>query len=167
LDKSFIFKWDNFGYAGAFPSGMLWKDVLTQRNTSDERRVKFRFPMQRELRYKLYDDGAVLQSGAGETINIGSGGVWFTVDNEVAVGTFVQLSISWPVLLDQSCPMRLIVFGRAVRCNSGTCACTVDKYEFRTQARVPQTNGQRNDGMLERWVEAVRKENLKTGAAAV
>jgi hypothetical protein len=133
--------------------------------TSDERRVKFRFPMQRELRYKLYKDGAVLQSGTGETINIGSGGVWFSVEGEVAVGTFVQLSISWPVLLDQSCPMRLIIFGRAVRGGSGTCACTIDKYEFRTQARVMQPSGQRNDGMLERWVENVRKENLKSGAS--
>jgi hypothetical protein len=147
---------------------MLWKDTPMQskpKDTPDERRGKFRFPMHRELRYKLVKDGALVQSGAGETINIGSGGVWFSVESEVAVGAFIQLSISWPVLLDQSCPMRLIVFGRVLRSGSGACACSIDKYEFRTQARVMQPNGQRNDAILERWVENVRKESVKSGAA--
>jgi hypothetical protein len=97
-------------------------------------------------------DGASVRSGSGESINIGSGGVWFSVENDVAVGAFVQLSISWPVLLDQACPMRLIVFGRVLRGGSGACACTIDKYEFRTQARVVPPNALRTDALLERWV---------------
>jgi hypothetical protein len=147
---------------------MFWKDMLMHTNTSeiaDERRLKFRFPLQRELRYKLVKDGAVLQSGLGETINIGSGGVSFTADRDVAVGSFVQLSISWPVLLDRSCPMRLIVFGRILRSSMGSCACSLDKYEFRTQSRAPQQITPRNDVTLERWVENVRKEQSKGGMA--
>jgi hypothetical protein len=148
--------------------GVMWKDTPMQTNTSetpDERRGKFRFPMQRELRYKVYRDGAVVQSGNGETINIGSGGVWFAMDSDASVGSFIQLSVSWPVLLDQSCPMRLVIFGRVLRGAAGVCACTIDKYEFRTQGRSLQPQGQRNDAMLQRWVETVRKDNLKAGAA--
>ncbi len=149
---------------------MVWNDTSkhsASQSASDERRGKFRFPMQRELRYKLYKDGAVHESGTGETINIGSGGVWFSLEHHASVGSFIQLSISWPVLLDQACPMRLIIFGRVVRGGSGTCACTIDKYEFRTQGRALQPSGARNDAMLERWVENVRKDPLKSGAATV
>jgi len=148
---------------------MFWHDSPMHNTSSDvpdERRGKFRFPLQREVRYKLVKDGTVLQSGTGETINIGSGGVSFTVERDVAVGSFVQLSVSWPVLLDKSCPMRLIIFGRVLRSDHGSCACTIDKYEFRTQARALPTNGQRNDAMLERWVENIRKEHLKGGMAS-
>jgi len=147
---------------------MLWKETPMHIKTSDvpdERRGKFRFPLHRELRYKLIKDGAVLEAGIGETINIGSGGVSFAVERELAAGSFIQLSVSWPVLLDRSCPMRLIVFGRVLRSGGGVCACTIDKYEFRTQSRVLQPTGTRNDSMLERWVENVRKENMKGGLA--
>ena len=146
---------------------MFWKDTPMHKKTvtSDERRGKFRFPMHRELRYKLLKDGAVVQSGIGETINIGSGGVSFTADRELEAGTFVQLSISWPVLLDQSCPMRLIIFGRVLRSGEGASACTIDKYEFRTQARAVPSNGARSDLILERWVETVRKDGLKQASA--
>lgn len=147
---------------------MFFKDLPTHNHESDargERREKFRFPMQRELRYKLVKDGAVLESGIGETLNIGSGGVSFTVERNLAAGSFIQLSISWPVLLDKSCPMRLIIFGRVLRSAQGACACTIDKYEFRTQARTVQAAATRNDVLLERWIETVRKENLKGRAA--
>src|SRR5438270_10690434 len=103
-------------------------------------------------------DGAVVASGSGETLNVGSGGVSFATESSLMVGAFVELSISWPALLDESCPMRLIVFGRILRSSGRKAACTVDKYEFRTQARTVQAMpAVRNDGMLQRWVDGVRK----------
>jgi hypothetical protein len=126
----------------------------------DERRGKFRFPIRRELRYKLLRDGAVAEAGVGETVDIGSGGIGFAIDRDLPVGAFIELSISWPVLLNESCPMRLNVFGRVVRNEPGKCACTVDKYEFRTQSRDTQTQPVRNDSMLQRWADAVRKDAL-------
>jgi hypothetical protein len=45
-----------------------------------------------------------------------------------------------------------------VRSDKGKCACTVDKYEFRTQARTLQPAPARNDGMLKRWADTVRKD---------
>ncbi len=113
--------------------------------------------MRREVQYKLVQDGVVRESGIGETINIGSGGVAFSTDHNMAVGSYIQLSISWPVLLDESCPMRLVVFGRILRSDAGTCACTVDKYEFRTQARGLHAVKPRHDTMLERWAD-MRKD---------
>ena len=131
---------------------------------SENRRGKMRFPMQRELRYKLLKDGATVESGVGQTVDIGSGGVGFEIGRDLPVGGFIQLSISWPVLLGDTCAMRFIVFGRVVRSGDGRCACTIDKYEFRTQSRVVHPMTSRTDPTLQRWAETVRREaaqNLK------
>ena len=131
-----------------------------------ERRVKVRFPLHRELRYKLLEDDTIVASGSGETLDVSSGGVSMSVDQPLAMGAFVELSISWPVLLDQTCPMRLIAFGRVVRIEGNRAACTIDKYEFRTQARKPQVvTPIRSDAMLQRWADGYRKETVKARAA--
>jgi hypothetical protein len=133
-----------------------------------ERRTKHRFAIQREMRYKLAEDGVVVSAGVGQTVNIGSGGVAFNADSAMQPGSFVELSISWPVLLDESCPMRLIVFGRVLRAAGKRIVCTIDKYEFRTQSRTLQTmKAPRTDGMLQRWADGVRKSGTcKTLARA-
>lgn len=132
------------------------------RKKSTERRSKYRFDMQRELRYKVTGDGAPPVAGNGATVNMGSGGVAFAAEHTLRPGSFVELSIHWPVLLDDSCPMRLIVFGRVLRAQGRTAACSIDKYEFRTSARtLHAVAGGRSDGMLQRWADGVRKEGLK------
>ena len=132
-----------------------------------ERRRKARFPMHRDLRYKLLENDQIVAAGMGHTIDIGSGGVAFQIDHGLSLGTFIELSISWPVLLDENCGMRLIVFGRVVRSWGKRSACRVEKYEFRTQARSFQpVVTMRNDSMLQRWADLTRKEALKEGAKA-
>jgi hypothetical protein len=145
---------------------MFAKDLATinklKADQENERRGKFRFPMRRELRYKLLKDGATAEAGAGETVDMGSGGISFAIERELPVGSFIELSISWPVLLDHSCPMRLNVFGRVVRNEPGKCACTIDKYEFRTQSRGFLAGPVRHDSMLQRWADGIRKDNVTT-----
>jgi hypothetical protein len=129
-----------------------------------DRRAKSRFPIRREARYRLLKEGVVVASGAAETCDISSEGVAFAPDGEVRAGTFIELSISWPVLLDSRCAMRLIVFGRVLRTTDGLAACTIDKYEFRTQARTYQMPV-RNDSMLQRWADSWVKETVKMRVA--
>jgi hypothetical protein len=40
-----------------------------------------------------------------------------------------------PVLLDETCLMRLVVFGEVVRMRHKVLVCSIERYEFRTQAR--------------------------------
>jgi hypothetical protein len=128
-----------------------------------DRRNKFRFGIERELRYKLAEDGVVVAAGSGHTINICSEGVAFKSEQALTPGGFVELSISWPVLLEETLPMRLIIFGRLLRCRGQAAVCSIDKYEFRTQSRTfHPTTAPRSDGMLQRWADGIRKENLKT-----
>jgi hypothetical protein len=131
-----------------------------------DRRAKHRFAMQREMRYKMAEDGVVISVGTGETVDLGSGGVAFVTDGVLQPGACVELSISWPVLLDETCPMRLIVFGRVLRATGNKAVCSVDKYEFRTQSRTLKTMpAPRSDGMLQRWADGVKKGALKTNLA--
>jgi hypothetical protein len=128
----------------------------------NERRIKFRFAIERELRYKVVEDGTMISSGTGQTINVGSGGVAFSAEQQLKPGAFVEVSISWPALLDETCMMRLIVFGRVLRSAGRETVCSVDKYEFRTQARSVQPDAPpRSDKMLQRWADGIRKEALK------
>ena len=133
----------------------------------DDRRSKFRFAMERDVRYKVAEEGVVVAAGSGETIDMCSGGVAIVTEQPLTAGGFVELSISWPVLLDETCPMRFIVFGRILRCSGRKTVCSIDKYEFRTSGRTFQASvTTRGDGMLHRWVEGVRKESLKVSAAS-
>jgi hypothetical protein len=139
---------------------MLIKDLAV------ERRKKARFPMNRDVRYKVLEGDTIVEFGMGTTLDMGSGGVAFLTEHQLLVGSFIELSISWPVLLEDSCPMRLIVFGRVVRSSGRLTACTVDKYEFRTQARVVRELAPvRNDSMLQRWADNIRKEGMKLAQA--
>ena len=133
---------------------------------ANDRRKKFRFDLQREIRYKLVEDGVLRASGTGNTLNMCSGGIAFSTEQALQPRAFAELSISWPVLLGETCPMRLIVFGRILRSADGKTVCSIDKYEFRTQARTFQpASAVRSDSMLQRWAYAMRKESLKTSLA--
>lgn len=132
-----------------------------------ERRTKMRFDMNREVRYRLLENSRIVDSGLGTTENISSGGVAFQSDGDFPVGAYMELSISWPVLLDNACAMRLIVFGRVLRGAGETKVCTIEKWEFRTQSR--QANNcvpLRIDGKLQRWVEYRREVMMRTVASA-
>lgn len=122
------------------------------REKDNDRRAKHRFAIERELRLKILDGERPAKIGIGNTIDISSGGVAFETVTKLVPGTLVELSISWPVLLDDTCLMRLVVLGRVVRTRRQMVACTVDKYEFRTQARAPQNQPRTLfDGTQRRW----------------
>src|SRR5215470_19633527 len=109
---------------------------MTQSKKADERRSKSRFDMQRELRYKMTGDGMPAATGTGHTLNLCSNGVAFVAEHVMQAGAFIELSINWPVLLDDNCPMRLNVFGRILRAEGMEAVCSIDKYEFRTAPRT-------------------------------
>ena len=132
-----------------------------------ERRAKHRFSLERELRYKIMGERGPTVVGVGKTINLSSAGVLFAAEHPVESGLFIELSINWPVVLDDSCPMRLIVFGRVLRSDGRLAVCSIDKYEFRTSARASKPAPVRNDGMLYRWATGIRRGVLRDAVARV
>ena len=98
-----------------------------------DRREDRRYPIELELKYKLIRRKRVLETGAGKTINLSSGGICFEAERGLPVGLNVELLISWPVLLHNVAPMRLLVAGRIVRNDSRRIAVRALQHEFRTQ----------------------------------
>jgi hypothetical protein len=137
------------------------------RRKPGDRRARLRFPLHRELRFKVLEDGRMLASGHGETVNMSSSGVAFQADSPLVPGCFIELSVSWPVMLDGVCPMRIIVFGQVLRSEGQISVCTIEKWEFRTQARTANTQviPMRTDGMLQRWAD-YRRETMRAAATA-
>jgi hypothetical protein len=100
-----------------------------------ERRTTRRFHIEQAVRYKLLDDHGTAATGLGATVNISSGGTWLTTDHPLSTGMQVELAMDWPVFLNGSCPMKLMIYGCVLRCNDHGAAVAIERYEFRTQSR--------------------------------
>ena len=136
---------------------------MQKQGSEKERRRKHRFPMQRELRFKVLIADEVAMIGVGQTIDISSGGVAFEnlTARQVPFGTgaLLEISISWPILLGQTCPLRLIVFGQLVRMHRNVLVCSIARYEFRTQARnSPASIPPLVRGAIRPWPETPPRE---------
>src|SRR5580698_3884199 len=93
------------------------KNSMLRRKSKDAnlaRRSRARFCIDLELRYTLLQGNRLGRYEAGRTLNISSAGVWLTTENILGVGSRVELSMNWPVLINDVCPMKLMVYGRVV-----------------------------------------------------
>jgi hypothetical protein len=95
-----------------------------------DRRDDRRYPIELELQYKILARSRTHLQGGGRTLNMSSGGILFGGDQNLPAGAFVELSIHWPVLLQNTCPLTLLIVGRVVRCEDQTVAIKTSRYEF-------------------------------------
>jgi len=102
----------------------------------DDRRSADRFPIEREVRFKVLSRKSSTEgeSGMGVTINMSSNGVLFTTDRYLLPGRRLEVSISWPAQLNSKVSLKLVARGRVVRSEEGRAAIEIHQYEFRTQA---------------------------------
>jgi len=117
---------------------MPWREQeASNEGINGDRRFDRRYAITLELRWKLVRRRKVLESGAGATLDLSSGGVLFEAGRQLPVGLNVELSISWPALLHDVAPMQLVVSGRIVRTHGSRTAILMSQHEFRTVG-VPQ-----------------------------
>jgi len=100
-----------------------------------DRRSSDRFPIEREVRFRLLGKRQQEQEGTGTTVNISSNGVLFTTSLAMRVGARIELSISWPAQLDNRCQLKLLARGKIARIENGRAAVEIQQYEFRTAGR--------------------------------
>lgn len=119
------------------------------RDGKDDRRGKRRFPIRQAVRYRLLYGQRIAETGAGQTVNMSSSGVWITTESTLSPGLPVELSVAWPALLNDVCPMKLMIFGCVVRSTRETAAIAIERYEFRTQGSrtAPQPPAPMLEGM--------------------
>lgn len=102
---------------------------------STERRRKRRYPLALNLRWKLRSV-AETGTGTGTTIDLSSGGILFRPDKALPEGHQVDISISWPVLLENFPALQLAVSGVITRTTENGSAVRILNHEFRTMARA-------------------------------
>jgi len=120
---------------------MLAGAKMSLEKDKDDRRSADRFPIEREVRYRVLSrksstDG---ESGVGITVNMSSNGVLFTTDRYLLPGRRLEVSISWPAQLNSKVALKLVARGRVVRSEEGRAAIEIHQYEFRTQANQSPT----------------------------
>ena len=103
---------------------------LKFRNVAYERRHHQRFPITAQAQYILAGT-----RGQGVTTDISSGGVFLKTDRILPVNKQIQLLVDWPALLDQRCPLRLVITGRTLRSDADGTAVGIIRYDFRIRPR--------------------------------
>lgn len=96
---------------------------------SDRRRYH-RFPIIAQAEYILDRHRA-----NATTLDLSSGGVLLKTGAFLQTGQQIVVLIDWPVLLDQRCPIRLVVSGRVLRSNEAGTAVGIMRHEFRVRGQ--------------------------------
>ena len=106
--------------------------MSTHWDSDNNRRRTNRFPIIREIRYRVAAKENLYEAGVGATVNISSNGVLFTTEQPLQPGTRVELAISWPAELNRTTALKLVAKGRVVRIEEGRAAAEIQTFEFRT-----------------------------------
>jgi hypothetical protein len=113
--------------------------VNKNENAQADRRHSDRFPIEREVRYKVLNKRSGEEMGDGKTVNISSAGVLFSAEHMLLPGRRMELTISWPAQLNNKCALKLVARGRVVRFEGGRAAVEIQQYEFRTLSMAAST----------------------------
>ena len=100
--------------------------------TMTDRRATSRYPIEREVRYRVLNKKSNQESGLGKTLNMSSNGLLFTTEHVLLPGRSLEIAVSWPAQLNDVCPLKLVARGRVVRFEPGKAAVEIQHYEFRT-----------------------------------
>ena len=104
--------------------------------TNIDRRGAARFPLVRDVRYKIRSRRSVEETGFGSTINMSSSGILFGTDRPLRPGIRLEVSVSWPAELNGTVPLQLVARGRVARSTTAVAAIEIQQREFRTQRQT-------------------------------
>jgi hypothetical protein len=96
-----------------------------------ERRTNRRYSLTLPLRYRIArSQQPVTSEGLGWTRDISSGGLAFEAASEIALGSAIEVWISWPTATDAVLGLELHVTGTVVRADRRAVALKVERHEF-------------------------------------
>ena len=99
----------------------------------DKLRYQPLYPITLDLHYQVLSDGRPVETGSGRTTRFGSRRVVFTAEPALQVAARLQVSVAWPVLLDDRVKLQLIIEGRVLGVDGDRVTLGVVKYHFRTR----------------------------------
>ncbi len=101
-----------------------------------DRRSNLRFPLALDARFV---ERRTPVAGTGQTVNLSSSGALITSQHRIRVGVLVELFVDWPIRLDGTTPLQFVAIGRVVRSAPGAFALALQRHEFRTAKKRPQS----------------------------
>lgn len=101
-----------------------------------ERRCKTRFPFALDVRYRTLSENPRV-TGIGHTINMSRSGLLIESEHELPVGARVEVTVEWPVPLDDEVGLQLVTVGRVGRSIGSNFVLLFRQYEFKTMKRKP------------------------------
>jgi hypothetical protein len=107
---------------------------------ANERRVKFRYPLELNARYQTVGASGGAISGIGQTVNMSSGGMFLACGGNIPEGTRLKTFVEWPSLLNGTTPLQLIMVGTVVRSTALGVSIALESYQFKTMSRARQSN---------------------------
>ena len=121
--------------------GELSGDAVSGWSLPEERRSKFRYPLNLSVRFRSLSGSPF--SGAGRTVNVSSRGVLVVLperasQHEISVAASLEMRIDWPSLLDGKIPLQLLAVGRVIRRGESAFAAAFERYQFRTARNSSQ-----------------------------
>jgi hypothetical protein len=96
-----------------------------------DRRSERRYAYELALQFSYTVDG-VGSFGSGYTVDLSRAAVCFVADNPPPRSATVELRISWPFLLQNVCPLELVVSGAVLSTGERGTILAIRHYEFRT-----------------------------------
>lgn len=96
-----------------------------------DRRASHRYPVSMELTYRERKGD---QAGTGRTLDMSSRGLCCSGLEPLPAGTEIEVSLDWPVLLED-CPLKMVIVGHVLRSGAGRTALLILRYQFHTRKR--------------------------------
>jgi PilZ domain len=96
-----------------------------------DRRKDRRYAVEIPLRF-TYMQKDVAYLGAGKVLDLSRGGCRFATDCPPPNGTEVELRLAWPFLLQNVCPLELLIRGEVSKTTVRGTVVRMHHYEFRT-----------------------------------
>jgi len=102
-----------------------------------DRRSRRRFRIPVRVLYRQIFEGRLLSAGAAQTVDVSSSGILLAgISGPLLRGVPVELSLSWPVLLDETVPIALHAEAFVVRVERERVALQFRKTQFHTARRA-------------------------------
>ena len=118
-----------------YPEVAVPGSVAPANRAVTERRSHARYAIELDVRYNGSWKQRIPREGSGKTRDFSSGGIFFSTNQPLPKGHRVKLFINWPIPLDGTCPLQLVITGLIVRSSRDGVAVTILNHEFRTRRR--------------------------------
>ncbi len=96
-----------------------------------ERRIDSRYRFEQPVRFAC-NGHCDISHGAGQIVDMGSGGVLFRSECPPPNGASLELYMKWPLLAQGVCPVILVMHGTVVRTDARGTSVRMDRYVFQT-----------------------------------